>query len=106
MANVANRVYVIHCSLVVVWSHDFAVLGNLNSDLFQANALSLSTPSDSEQNSIKSVLDLVFSLFESDYFSALRIQSDFRWDGLFDKFNPNFFHVNSDFVGHMLIKSS
>jgi hypothetical protein len=106
MTDITDSVYVVNSSLVIIRSVYFSILCNFNSDLFESYIFGPSVSTNSEQDSIVNILNLVFSLLVSDYFSSLRVKSYFDWDCLFYKLYPRFFHIISNFVGHMLVEAS
>ena len=106
MTDISDCVNVINWCFIIIWSENFSVFRNFDSNILKSNFFGLSTSSNGEQYSIIDILNLIISLFEGDNLSALRIKFNTGGDSLFDEFNSCFFHIITDFIGQLLVKAS
>lgn len=106
MADISDRVNVIDRRLVIVPSDDFSILGNFDANFLQTHIFCLGTSTDCEQNSVKDIFDLILTLPVSNNFPSFGIEFYFNRDSLLDELDSRFFHITSNFIGHVLIKTS
>lgn len=106
MADITDGVDVVDGGSVVVGGEDFTVLGNFDSNVFEADLFGFGASSDGKEDGVVSVFDFVLSLLEGDYFSTFWVEFDAEGYGLLDKLDTSFFHVISDFIGELLVETS
>jgi hypothetical protein len=106
VADITDSVDVVYGAFVVLSGEDFAVLGNFDANIFKTDIFGLGTSSNSKENSVECVFDLLLALFVGDYFFSFGIEFNAGRDGLLDELDPSFLHVISNFVGKLLVKTS